>query len=545
LRRRRTTLRHVLRALRADSPARRPDVLVVIARSRKRIDGLRLGRYAPAGVRVIELVGRRVQDLHDELSRYDGSGMVVVDARPSFGWGQLRAFRRYFLHLNEGDVWVALRSPRVPEGKQERLVKLAGRLLSAARPGRLPRRWREYGSSTSQVRITSRLVVLEKDRAHLLKVRDERATDLLNAREPVLQVAEITSRPGGALSPAGTMTDYEGAPQPPFPRELVYPDVRLRRYEGRVSLPAVSLAVHGRSVLPDSFRWHRSAHPVNKGLRDVDEWFARPRPKPPGEPLEGSYYFFCYNHPGHFGHLMTEAFSKLWGWDAAKAADPGLKLLCREHPYRPGSAARRLERVLLPAYGIDMDDVVWTTGPVTVEHLVGATPLWHNAPPYYVHPAFGDDWRRLREGLPEAAVPPTPKIFVTRRPERNRCCRNGSDVEALFAEQGFAIVRPETMPIPEQAALFARARVIAGFGGSGMFNLGYAEALETLIVLNQSAYWGRSEHLFAALLGVDSHFFWSDPDPGHAEGSYEEHQSAWEFDFARNSAPLERLLRGV
>jgi capsular polysaccharide biosynthesis protein len=515
---------------------------VVIARSRKRIAGLRLHQYAPAGVRVIELVGRRVRDLHDELSRYAGSGMTVVDARPSFGWGQLRAFRLCFLHLNEGDVWVALRSQRVPEGDPERLVKLAGRMLSAARPGKLPRRWREYGRSTRRVRITSRLVVLEKARPHLLKVRDVGATELLTLREPGLRVSEIASLPGGTLKPSGTMTNYEGAPQPLFPTELVYPEARLRRYEGRVSLSAVSLATHGRSVLPDSFRWHGAAHPENKGLRDIDARFARPKRKPPGEALEGSYYFLWYYHPGHYGHVMTEAIAKLWGWSAAKAEEPDLKLLVREHPRRPGTA-RRIERVLLPAYGIDLDDVVWAPGPVTVDHLVGVTPLWHNAPPYYAHPELRADWRRLREGLPDATLAPAPKIFVTRRREGgNRYCRNVGDVEALFARHGFEIVQPETLAIPGQAALFAQARVIAGFGGTALFNLVYADALETLIVLNQSAYQARNEQLFAALLGVDSHFFWSDPDEGHPEGSYAAHQSAWEFDFARNQAPLARLL---
>ena len=145
---------------------------------------------------------------------------------------------------------------------------------------------------------------------------------------------------------------------------------------------------------------------------------------------------------------------------------------------------------------------------MTVDHLVGATSLWHNAPPYYVHPDLVRDWRRLRDGLPQVTVPPQPKVFVTRPMGANRSCRNGADVESLFASHGFAVLRPENLTIPEQAALFAQARVVAGFGGSGMFNLLYADALEQVVVLNQSEYWGRSEHLFATALGVDSHFFW-------------------------------------
>jgi capsular polysaccharide biosynthesis protein len=140
------------------------------------------------------------------------------------------------------------------------------------------------------------------------------------------------------------------------------------------------------------------------------------------------------------------------------------------------------------------------------------------------------------------AVPPQPKIFVTRTAGTNRCCHNASDVESLFASHGFAVLQPETLTLPEQAAVFAQARVVAGFGGSGMFNLLFADALESLIVLNQSSYWGRSEHLFAAALGVESHFFWSVPDYADPAGSYPAHQSAWSFDFAENRAPLEGLL---
>ena len=185
-------------------------------------------------------------------------------------------------------------------------------------------------------------------------------------------------------------------------------------------------------MLPDSFRWHLAEHPVTNWLRDVDERFARPRSgsMPPHEHLAGSYYFFGYNNPGHFGHLMTEAVAKLWGWDAAKAADPSLKILCREHPKRPGTAGERLENVLLPAYGIDPDDIVWATGPVTVDDLVGATPLWHNAPPYYVHPALLDDWRRLRDGLPRVRCRRAQDL---RHPPggTNRFCRNGREWRPL------------------------------------------------------------------------------------------------------------------
>ena len=532
----RTTLAGVLASAWADDN-RRPPRVAVIARRPERLAELGADVLAADGVEVLPLVGLDLDAMHDVLSAYSGRGLVVVDARPSNGRLQVRAFQRLFFHLVEGDAWVALRS-RGASGAEEPLVDLA-RVAPDDHD-------REPFSSIGRVRVTEREVVLEKSRPHLLKLRDRGATELLRAREPRLRVSELATLPAGTLVPGGSITDHPAAPATgAFPTELPYPEAHLRRYDGRVELPGSSVAIHGRSVLPDSFRWHLTGNPVNRGIRTINSRFAHPKPTEPPAHLAGSYYFFGYNNPGHFGHLMTEGLAKLWGWDEAKRRDPDLRLLCREHPRRPGSVADRLEQVLLPAYGVDPGDIVWAAGPVAVDSLVGATPLWHNAPPYYVHPALSAEWRRLRAGLPDAALPDAPRIFVSRRPGGNRPCRNTAEVEALFAQHGFEIVRPERHGIPEQAALFAQARVVAGFGGSGMFNLLYAESLETVIVLNQSAYWGRSEHLFAALHGADAHVFWSEPEGGHPEGSYEAHQAAWEFDVGLHRAALTRLLDSV
>ncbi len=77
-----------------------------------------------------------------------------------------------------------------------------------------------------------------------------------------------------------------------------------------------------------------------------------------------------------------------------------------------------------------------------------------------------------------------------------------------------------------------------------MFSLVYAQSVETVIVLNRSAYHARNEHLFAAALGAHLHCFWSSPHLEHPPGeySYDAHQSGWTFDFDRNERPLCELL---
>ncbi len=228
--------------------------VVVIAGSPERVAELRICDVVPAGVDVSEMVGLSFEEMDERLSAYSGSGLLVVDARPSVGEAQLRAFERLFLHLDRGDVWIALRSPRVPRGRRERLVELAGGFRSRGPQG-LRKRWREHRRSTGRIEVASRMILLEKNQPHLLKVRDAGAVRLLNAREPELQVSEPASLPAGTIQCAA-MTDVGAAPDPAFPDELAYPEVRVRRFDGRVALPATSVAIHGRSVLPDSFRWH-------------------------------------------------------------------------------------------------------------------------------------------------------------------------------------------------------------------------------------------------------------------------------------------------
>lgn len=209
----------------------------------------------------------------------------------------------------------------------------------------------------------------------------------------------------------------------------------------------------------------------------------------------------------------------------------------------PNERVPILEQRLFQAYGIAAEDIVWVDEPVWLESVVAATPMWHNAIPHYVHPDLRSVWERLRTSLADPAGGLSERIFVSRR-TKNRVCRNAGAVESYFAARGFTVIQPELYDLGQQAAIFADARVVAGFGGSGMFNLLYTTQLDTLILLNQEAYTARNEHLYASLLGGDVHYFWSRPDTPHPAGGWSEeaYYSDWEFDFARNSSDLDAVL---
>lgn len=470
---------------------------------------------------------------------------AVVDTRTSLEFAQRETFGELFLHLPAGARWIAWRDPSTGPDAVEPLVELATRMTRARRPHELPKPWREHARSAEDVRVTAAHVMFTKGRDHLLKVRDRQTTGLLRAREPELRVRVVERLEPRAL--AADDHDHGGtAPQPHIPSMMTTPPLEVRRYDGGVALPRTTLAVHGRSVLPDSFRWHLADVPTCSGIRDVGEHLAvLEEPGAVPEHLPGSYFHFGYNNPGHFGHLMTEAVARLWGWDAAKRDDPSLRLLCRLHPKRPQTPSTRLESQLLPAFGVDPDDIVWADRPVRVDTLYGCTPMWHNTTPFHAHPAITRVGDRIRTGLVGSTSRPDgpDRIFVTRRTGKRRC-RNLAEVERIFARRGYAVVQPELLPLVEQVALFAGARVVAGFGGAGMFNLLYARCVEAVVVLNQAGYHARNEQLFAAVHDATCHTFWSAPDHQHpADGfDYRAHRSDWEFDLDAHAAELDELL---
>ena len=490
-------------------------------------------------------MGCSTAELREALVGLDAVDLVI-DVSPASGPSQLSAFQEGFLHVVPHGAWVALRSSG-PLRRGEPLVDVARQLQGPDARHELGQPWREHVRSAADVHVTSHLVAIDKAKTYVFLLREDGAPAVLRTREPDLEVTEIARLEAGALDTEGRMHEYGVEPYVRVPEVLNYPTHTLRRYDGPVHLPRGPLAYHGRTVLPDSFRWHLGSHLKANGLQISSRDFARVRDPLPAQRLDGSYYHFLYAHPGHFGHLMTEPLSRLWGWSAAKEADPSLKMLCRRH-LRKGEPG--LETVLLPAYGVDPDDIVWIDKDVTVESMVGCTPMWHNSRPFYAHPGMREVWARLRDGLVGSDEPSTEEvgtaeqIFVTRR-RFNRPCSNVMEVEKFFVDRGFTVVQPEQLSIPDQARTFAAARVIAGFGGASMFNLAYAESPKAVILLSQSAYHARNEHLYAAVHGAELHSFWSKPLHDHPPGemSYRAHQSPWTFDFELHTEQLDAVVR--
>jgi capsular polysaccharide biosynthesis protein len=139
--------------------------------------------------------------------------------------------------------------------------------------------------------------------------------------------------------------------------------------------------------------------------------------------------------------------------------------------------------------------------PTRVERLVATSPMF--GMPAYVHPFIATPYAVVGSALADRAadVPPGPlRVFCSRRPGK-RTCHNAAEVEALFAEHGFAVVLPEDYPLAEQVRLVRDADVVAGFAGSGMFQIAFAGGPKHVLLVASETYTASNEYLISSVLG--------------------------------------------
>lgn len=392
--------------------------------------------------------------------------------------------------------------------------------------------------------ITARTLTFTKSRPHYRAVVEADAEAVLPHRNPALRVRTLATLPPADYQHRSRITQHEtGIDLPRFETDFHAPERRLRHYEGHLRWISHMLVTHEQTFLPPSFRFPDSNNldaPVAKRLSartfSLPEQFEKV-----SEHLQGPFYDLSGGWPSHFGHFMQQSVSKLWGWDAAKSEIPELKALVQIRMAK----GHAFQEQILTAYGISPEDIVWIDERVALRSLVSSATLFQMHPPAFIHPHQLETWKRLGDALIDETIPQQKKIFVSRRPDfAGRSCKNLPDVEALFAEHGFDLYYPEDHTISHQASTFAGAEVVAGLGGSAMFNLGYARSLRTLIVLNHESYTARNEHLVSAFQEWDVHYFWSPADVQHPPRGWSvaAYQSAWSFDFQRNATALRDLL---
>ncbi|MGA8246853.1 MAG: glycosyltransferase 61 family protein, partial [Nocardioides sp.] len=508
----------------------------------------RLARRWPQA-RVHRLKGRmRPPKLHATLAAY-GRFDLLLDATRG-GVSSRALFRNGFLHLRPGGHLVVLDHPVAGSGRNavpdDEFWPYVVRLTHLRGKGRMPLRAPQaadanWADSLRRIEIGPRHLVLTNETAALAVLRDERANAvaalragpsirLLERREPMQFVSRAV--PG----------NYTRDPVRE-PEAFAVPGLSVREYRDVVCQPG-QVAVLGNLVLPETYRHGRYPRLTNRKLTRVTRWFVDDVPVPSTR-LEGSYYYLDGELRHHFGHVTTEQLSRLWAWPAAKAADPGLRLLVSRTADREGQTEWELE--FFEAFGISRADVVSIASPVVVERLIGVTPMF--SMPDYVHPGIADTWDRIGAALERRSTmtPDGPRVFVTRPPGSNRWCHETPEVERLFRDRGFVVVRPELLELPDQVALVRAAAVVGGFAGSGMFSLMFASTPKRVVLIRSAGYTPSNEYLISSVRGHTLDAVSCRPDIPAPPGVFSRRsfESAFHFDAETDGRALSRILDSV
>jgi len=117
------------------------------------------------------------------------------------------------------------------------------------------------------------------------------------------------------------------------------------------------------------------------------------------------------------------------------------------------------------------------------------------------------------------------------------------EVEQFFAEEGFAVVRPEQYSLAEQISMFRGAEVLAGFAGSALFTTMFAGPQRRIVIASRG-YTARNEYLISAVRGGELHMFWGPPETEQPDRGWvwEAFQSDFDFDVDANADRLRRVI---
>lgn len=478
---------------------------------------------------------------------------VIIDDGTNKRSHKIRLLQELLFYIRDGGKYVcedlhAEYLPKYSDIESAGVASLVSDLLddkakSADMRKHTKQRTRELADAIDRVTSYRKILFIGKRGNHYLKLRDYEANDILSLRYQTSWGHVAATRPGGTFeSTAETWTNRRDLSYR-FPKVIAYPAVHCREYRNAVVSPGQVITL-GSTVLPDTYRHLEGKTLQNRFVVNSSEDHARiPAHDDSIVPMKGIFFYLDTEYPNVYGHVTTEIISRLWAWDDMKAMHPDMKALV--FPRDGDADIPNYERRILNAFGITNDDIVCLNRPTAVERLIGATPMFSN--PKFVNPEITSIWSRIRDSLIRPSDGDHERIFLTRARGLARDCRNGSEVEKLFRQFGFQIVRPEEYSLGHQVRMISDASVIAGYGGSALLNGVFASKPKTVIVISPDSYNTANEYLISSIHGDQFNYFWCKSDVKHEPGrwTWKAFMSPFEFDFEKDGDSLKLMLESL
>lgn len=214
--------------------------------------------------------------------------------------------------------------------------------------------------------------------------------------------------------------------------------------------------------------------------------------------------FVAWGGLHNYGHFLIDCLSAVVAADQAGAL--------RSHPPITPPLLPWQEDLLDLVLGPDATPPRVVEAPIIrIDEAVFATPMDH-----FLH-APGPPVDAVRERiLAHAAIPDDPaaprRLYVSRLGSLKRELVNEAELEAALEARGFTVVRPETLPVREQIALFHRAEVVVAPAGAALANVLFCKPGTKLFEIQPSNFIGVWVRNIALLVGVDWRAFFA-PSP--------------------------------
>jgi capsular polysaccharide biosynthesis protein len=429
---------------------------------------------------------------------------AIVDLTSS---SRIALFEALVWGLRDGGIYVAVGGARRwVRAVSSRRVAIEGASLAKSRERD------ELINSTGKPVRHGRIAVVAKRADHHLVVRHGEVEDVL-LRHAGEGWGRVIARQDAYEYPSRATLVMHGEPSPgDKPAIITVPELSVREYHDAICHPR-EIVTRDNLILPDTYRHWQNKSLFHKRIQSATTSFGRLTGEAGGTTTrheEGVFFDLDSAFPSHFGHLMTETISKFWGWRHAVQLYPDIRPVITHQSGKPALPAWKAD--VLNALGIPTERILWIGEgeSARLDALVAAMPQLVN--PRYIDENIRETWAEIARGVRSspAAGGGAEKIFLSRRRQSQRVCSNTPEVEALFEELGFTVVLPEKLPFHEQVRMFSGARVIAGFGGSALFNAMFNPDAKMLVLTSRS-YVAANEYLIAAANGNEIHYFWAPP----------------------------------
>ncbi|PIB90528.1 DUF563 domain-containing protein [Caulobacter sp. FWC2] len=210
--------------------------------------------------------------------------------------------------------------------------------------------------------------------------------------------------------------------------------------------------------------------------------------------------FMAWGGLHNYGHFLIDCLPALLAAEQAGA-------LASHPPVAPPLLPWQAELLAL----LGLTPAVIDAPVARLGEAVFTTPMDH-----FLH-APGPPLDAVRERVLAASAitddPAAPKrLYISRLGSLKRVLVNEAELEAALEARGFTVVRPETLSVRDQIALFHRAETIVAPAGAALANVLFCKPGATLIEIEPSNFTGVWVRNIALLAGVDWRGFFA-PSP--------------------------------